>query len=48
MEFEILGRKCLDEIDGKYIKEKYKIKEGLEFGRRLHEERVIWMKKKFR
>lgn len=39
-----LGNKLLAEIDGKYIKGKYNIENGIEFGNRLHEERVEWMK----
>ena len=39
-----LGNKMLTEINGEYIKEKYNIKSGIEFGNKLHEERVKWMK----
>lgn len=39
-----IGNKLLSEIDGEYIKEKYNIENGIEFGNRLHEERVKWMK----
>ena len=39
-----IGNKLLSEIDGKYIKEKYNIESGLEFGNRLHEERVKFIK----
>ena len=39
-----LGKKLLDEIDGEYINKKYNIKSGIEFGNKLHEERVKWMK----
>lgn len=42
--FADIGKKLLSEINGDYIKEKYKIEEGLEFGYRLHEERIKWMK----
>ena len=45
VDFETVGRKCLEEINGEYIKQKYGIKEGIEFGNKLHEERVMWMKK---
>lgn len=34
----------LKEIDGEYIKEKYNIKPSKEFGQRLHQERILWMK----
>jgi len=39
-----IGKKLLTEIDGNYIKEKYKIENGIQFGNKLHEERVKWMK----
>ena len=42
--FVKIGKKMLSKIDGKYIEEKYGIKPGIEFGRRLHQERVRWMK----
>lgn len=43
--FTILGNKMICEVDGNYIKEKYKnIDLSKEFGRKLHEERVKWMK----
>ena len=34
----------LQEIDGEYIKKKYNIKSGKEFGEKLHEERIKWLK----
>ncbi len=43
-DFEKIGRICLEEINGEYIKQKYGLKEGIEFGQKLHEERVIWLK----
>lgn len=39
-----LGNKLLIEIDGNYIKKKYNIENGIQFGNKLHEERVKWMK----
>lgn len=39
-----LGNKLLSEIDGKYVKEKYNIESGIEFGNRLHQERVKYIK----
>jgi len=39
-----LGKKLLDEIDGEYINKKYNIKSGIEFGNKLHEERVKFIK----
>ena len=42
--FEKLGNKMLEEIDGIYIKNKYNLNPGIEFGKKLHEERVKWLK----
>lgn len=41
--FETLGKKCLNEINGEYIKNKYELKPGSDFGNKLHEERIKWM-----
>lgn len=46
VEFEEIGKRCLEEINGEYIKEKYGIQEGIKFKEKLHEERVRWMKQK--
>lgn len=43
--FETIGKKCLNEIDGTYIKNKYNLQQGIQFGNKLHEERINWMKK---
>ena len=43
--FQYIGNKCLNEIDGEYIKNKYGLKTGVEFGNKLHQERIQWMKK---
>lgn len=42
--FEKLGKECLSQMDGDLIKQKYPGIEGIEFGKRLHEERVKWIK----
>ncbi len=42
--FEKIGNECLNEINGDYIKQKYPNINGKEFGKRLHEERVKWLK----
>lgn len=42
--FETIGKRCLKEIDGEYIKNKYNIEQGTKFGIKLHEERINWMK----
>ena len=34
----------LKEINGEYIKNRYKIENGIQFRNKLHEERVKWMK----
>jgi len=39
-----IGNKLLDEIDGEYIKRKYNLDNGIEFGNKLHEERVKFIK----
>jgi len=44
--FETIGKQCLSEINGKYIKNKYTLEDGTQFGNKLHEERVKWMQKK--
>lgn len=43
--FDSIGRKCIQTIDGKYIMEKYHLKEGIELNKKLHEERINWIKK---
>ena len=45
IDFETIGKKCLKEVDGKLIKNKYHIKESIAFGNKLHQERIEWMKK---
>lgn len=42
--FENIGKKCLNEINGEYIQNKYGLHSGIEFGNKLHEERIKWMK----
>lgn len=39
-----IGNKILTEINGEYIKKKYNIENGKEFGDKLHEERVKYIK----
>lgn len=39
-----VGHKVLKAIDGDYIQNKYKLTPGIEFGKRLHAERVKWLK----
>ncbi len=40
-----MGNKLLKAVDGDFIREKYNLEPGIEFGRRLHAERVKWLKK---
>ena len=42
--FQYIGKKCLNEVDGEYIKNKYGLNPGIQFGNKLHEERIRWMK----
>ena len=44
IDFKTIGEQCLNTIDGKYIQEKFHIKPGIEFGEKLREERIKWMK----
>lgn len=46
IDFETIGKQCLREINGEYIKNKYGLKPGIEFGNKLHEERIKWMQKR--
>lgn len=39
-----IGNKVLTEIDGDYIKQKYNIENGIEFGNKLHKERIRYIK----
>lgn len=41
-----IGKECLKEIDGKYIKRKYGDLPGEEFKQKLHQERTEWLKRK--
>lgn len=41
--FETIGNKCIDMVNGKYISERYNISQGIEFGNKLREERIKWM-----
>lgn len=43
IDFKDIGEKCLKQINGKYIQEKFNMKQGIEFGNKLREERIKWM-----
>lgn len=45
LNFYILGKKCIQTINGKYIKEKYKIDKEKQIGELLRKERIEWIKK---
>lgn len=45
IEFAKIGNKMLKEVNGEFIKQKYNISEGLQLQKRLHQERINWMKK---
>ena len=44
-EFLKIGKQCMEEISPKYVKEKYGAIQGKQFGEKLHQERIEWMKK---
>lgn len=44
IDFETIGKECLEAVNGEFIKNKYNIQEGIEFGNKLHQERIEWMK----
>lgn len=44
IDFKSIGEECLNQINGKYIQDKFNIKQGIEFGNKLREERIKWMK----
>ena len=46
--FEKIGKQCINEINGEYIQNKYNIKPGIELGKKLHEERIKWLKEKLK
>ncbi len=39
-----IGNEVLNKINGEYVKGKYGVYSGPEFGQRLHQERVIYLK----
>ena len=46
-QFEEIGKRCLEEVNAKKVAKKYGLKEGVELGKKLHEERVRWMRDKW-
>lgn len=43
--FDEIGKECISKINGKYIEEKYKIKNREQVGDLLRKERIEWIKK---
>ena len=44
IDFETIGNECLNKINGEYIQKKYGLKSGIQFGNKLHEERIKYIK----
>lgn len=44
IEFDEIGKKCISQINGKYIEEKYKIENREQVGELLRKERIEWIK----
>ena len=44
LDFLSIGKKCLSSVTASDIAKKYNLKPGMLLGRKLHEERIIWMK----
>jgi len=44
VDFDSIGEECIKNINGNYIKEKYHLKEGIELNKKMHEERIHWIK----
>ena len=42
-----IGNQVLSEIDGKYIKQNCGLESGIEFGKKMHQERVKYMRMNF-
>ena len=38
------GKPLYRQLNGEYIEKKYNLKPGLQFGNKLHEERIKWIK----
>ena len=44
LDFAAIGKKCLDTVTASDVAKKYDLKPGMLLGKKLHEERVVWMK----
>ena len=40
-----LGKDILSKINGEYIKQKYDVEDGIEIGKKMHQERVEYIKR---
>lgn len=47
VDFDKIGKECIKNINGTYIIKKYNIKEGIELNKKMHEERINWIKKHY-
>lgn len=45
IKFDLIGKQCIKEVNGDMIKQKYGIEQGKKLKEKLHEERIIWLKK---
>lgn len=43
--FNEIGKECIKAINGEYIKQKYHMEEGIALNKKMHEERINWLKK---
>ena len=43
--FDEIGKECISKINGRYIEEKYEIKNREQIGEILRKERIEWIKK---
>ena len=45
--FDEIGKECISKINGRYIEEKYKIKDREKVGELLRQERIKWIKERY-
>ena len=45
IKFDVIGKECIRQINGEYIKQKYNIKDMKDIGELLRKERIEWIKK---
>ena len=48
LNFTDICNQMMKEVNGDLIRKKYNIREGEEFGKKLHEERINWIKEKLK